>query len=162
MRDMGARGGGGNCGAARVGKKIQHLYRALLQNAFLPPALPFLPDLFCAPVPVYRLLRKETGVFETERLQMEGQIPVVDAPLPGKIEKLPFAASPAAPVVMRIGMFPPLVLVFCGPDYLRIRADQKKAAPTLQLFSLRRIQNLIILPLIRKPHIRNPFYTNLP
>ena len=63
-------------------------------------------DLLGKPVPVRRLLRKQTGMLEVEGLQVKSQVPIVNAPLLRKIEKLPLAAASGAAVIVGIGLFP--------------------------------------------------------
>jgi hypothetical protein len=47
-----------------------------------------------------------------------------------------------------IKFLPTGMLLGSIPDYLRIRTDKQIFAPTLQAFTIRSVQNLIILPFI--------------
>ena len=62
----------GDSSGARIGKQVQHAH-------FPPGGTNPLADK----VPVDRLLREESDVFEAHRLDEKGQIPIVDLPLVG-------------------------------------------------------------------------------
>jgi len=120
------------------------------------------------PVPVHSLLREQTGVLETERLQMEGQRVgirycllerqgVMNRPFIRQAEKFPFAAALGTSVVMTVFLFPSLMVVGRFPDDLRVRTHQNVISPTLQFLSAGRIQHFIIFPIICNPHMLKTF-----
>ena len=144
MCDLRACFGRGNCRAACVGEEIEHFDLSAGRNRFT--------DDPGKPVPVDGLLGKQTCMFEVERLEPEREVPVVDRPLFGKIDKLPLAAALFAAVVVRVGLFP-LLAAGRFPYDLRVRTDELIAAPELEFFTVGRIQYLIIFPGICNPHI---------
>ena len=111
-------------GTACVGEEIQHLDRAA-----------GISDFFREPVPVSGLLREKAGVLEAEGLELEGELLVVDAPLLWKVKKFPLSATLLAAVIMAVRMLPAVLLSWCIPDDLRVRAHEQVIAPALQLFS---------------------------
>ena len=110
-------------GPSGVGKKIEHFYGA--SGAL---------DLFREPVPVGGLLREKTGVLEAEGLQIKGKRAVMNLPLFGKTEKLPFTAAFFAAVVVAVPVFPSSVFPRRIPDDLGIRTDQNIISPAFQFF----------------------------
>ena len=67
MCNMSSGSGSSQCSTTCIGKKIQDFYRASR-----------ITDLVTEPVPVDSLFRKQTGMFETEWFQMEGQVSGLD------------------------------------------------------------------------------------
>ena len=90
-------------------------------------------------------------MLEAEGLEPESQAAVMDAPVIGQIEKLPFSAALFAAVIMGVGPAPRSV-PGSVPDDLGIRTDQAVLAPALKFFSLRCINYFIVFPLVGNPH----------
>ena len=61
---------------------------------------------FAEPVPVCRLLREETGVLETEWLQVECELFVIYGPLLWQTEEFPFPAALIASVIVTVEFIP--------------------------------------------------------
>ena len=141
---------GGKGGSAGVGKQVQHTN--------LPPRLLLLPlpDQRRTPLPVHRLLRKNPGMLEFKRLQMEGQRGIGDGPFLRKMVKLPLPSATAGTVIDSVRMLPLRRGSFRVPDHLRIRSLQDKISPPLQLFSTGAVDHFIALPVVRYPHRRSP------
>ena len=74
-------------------------------------------------------------MLEAERLQIKGEISVMDGPLLGQIKKFPLAAAFLAAVVVAVLLFPAGVCPGGIPDYLRVGPDQQVFAPSFQFFS---------------------------
>ena len=141
---------GGKGGSAGVGKQVQYTN--------LPPRLLLLPlpDQRRTPLPVHRLLRKNPGMLEFKRLQMEGQRGIGDGPFLRKMVKLPLPSAAAGTVIDSVRMLPLRRGSFRVPDHLRIRSLQDKISPPLQLFSAGAVDHFIALPVVRYPHRRSP------
>lgn len=110
---MGHLGSGGGCrqsGSPGVGKEIQNFYG--------PSGLPDQPG---EPVPVYSLLREQSGMFKAERLEMKSQVifpggfpaaflqtgqGIGDGPFLRQVKEFPFAAALGAAVVVAV-LLPP-------------------------------------------------------
>ena len=132
MGHSSSRSCGGYSGTAGVSEEVQHLHGSAC-----------IMDQTGEPVPVHRLLREQTGMFETEGLQMEGQRirltggfllkrqGVMDRPLVRQMEELPFSAALGTSVVMTVFLLPALMLVGRLPDDLGIRTDENIISPTL-------------------------------
>jgi len=133
--------GSGQSRASCVGKKIQYFYRSS-----------GIADFFPKPVPVYRLFRKKSGVFEAEGFQVEGEMLIMKIPLLGKIKKLPFSAAFFASVIMGVHIFPAPAYLWGIPDNLRVRTDQDIFSPAFQFFSAGGVNYFIFFPLICNPH----------
>src|SRR5699024_1883985 len=146
MSDAGACRCRGKSGSARVGEKVQHFYRTACAAYF-----------FTEPVPVYRLFRKQSGVFEAEWFQPEGKFLIMYFPLLGKIKKFPFTAAFFAPVIMSVAVFPPAFSFRRVPDDLGIRTDQDIFSPALQLLPAGGVQDFVFFPVICNPHRCLPF-----
>ena len=88
------RGCGDGC-ASGIREQIQHADRAFITGP-APPAV-FPADEAGEPFPVDCLFRKQTGMLEGKRFEMEGQIrrsqPVRDLPLLRQISEFPFTAA---------------------------------------------------------------------
>ena len=95
VADARARGETGDARPAGVGKEIQNADRTVR-----------LADLFLHPVPVCRLLREETGVLETEWLQVECELFVIYGPLLWQTEEFPFSATLVASVIVTVEFIP--------------------------------------------------------
>ena len=95
-------------------------------------------------------------MLKTERLQIEGQVLILNAPLLGQIEKFPFAAAFAASVIMTVLLSPAGILPLCIPDHLRVGTHKRDITPTLQLFAAACIEHLEILPIRRRTHMLTP------
>ena len=153
MGHSSSRSCGGYSGTAGVSEEVQYLHGAAC-----------LMDQTGEPVPVHSLLREQTGMFETEGLQMEGQRisltggfllkrqGVMNRPFIRQMEELPFSAALAASVIMAVFLFPARIFFFRVPDDLRVWSYQKVISPPLQFFSAGRIQHFIIFPSICYPH----------
>ena len=141
VSDVRSGSGSRKSGSSGVGKQVQHLDRASGGT-----------DFFRKPVPVCRLFREESRMFKAERLQIKGQIPVMDLPLLRKAEEFPFSAAFFTSVIMCVWMIPPAVCLFSIPDYLRVRADQDVITPAFQLFPAGTVYDFIIFPTICNPH----------
>ena len=98
--------------------------------------------------PVGRLLRKQARVLEARRAHVEFQPVQTDGPLIRQF--FPEIPMPAAGLGAGIGglRLLPQLGPGLGPDHLRVGTDQKIFPPPLQLFTLRGVQHLIILPLV--------------
>ena len=120
MGDLCAGLGGGDGGAACVGKEIEYFHLSARGDGFA--------DDLREPIPVDSLLGKEPGVFEVKGLEAEGEVAIVDGPLLGKVYEFPLAAAFFAAVVVRVWLFP-LFAAGRFPYNLRIRTDQLIAAP---------------------------------
>ena len=147
MGHAGSGRGSRQCGASRVGKKIQHFHRPSRHT-----------DLFREPVPVSRLLRKKPCMLKAERLQMKRQLfsgrkPVSDTPLLGQSEKFPFASAFGASVIVTAVLFPSVMFLRRIPDHLRIRTDQKIVSPALQFFFAGGVDHLVVFPVICYEHM---------
>ena len=90
-------------------------------------------------------------MLEAEGLEPESQAAVMDAPVIGQIEKLPFSAALFAAVIMGVGLFP-FFSPGGVPDDLRIRTDQPVLSPPLELFSPGSIDYFVIFPCVSNPH----------
>ena len=73
---------------------------------------------FLKPIPVCRLLREESGVFEAEWLKLKGKAAVMDRPLFRQRKKFPLSAAFCASVIVSVGVFPALMYLFGVPDNL--------------------------------------------
>ena len=109
--------------SAGVGEKVQHLHRTA--GVF---------DFIGEPVPVHRLLREKSRMFEAERFQVEAEIFISDLPLFGKIEKLPLSAALTASVIMAVHFPPARKVLRRIPDDLGVRPHQEIISPALQFF----------------------------
>ena len=98
-------------------------------------------------------------MLKAERLQMEGQLSIPDAPLVWQIKKFPFPSAFVAAVVMTVQMLPFLPFLLGVPDDLGIGAEKDIASPALQFFSTGGIDHFIILPVICNPHEFGSFQT---
>ena len=131
---------------ACVGKKVQHFDRTAC-----------ITDLVTKPIPVDSLLWEKSGVFETERFQMESKIFVMEIPLLREVKEFPFTAAFFASVVVGVHVFPSTAYLRSVPDNLRIRTDQSIFTPAFQLFSTGSVNYFVFFPVICNPHI----YDNL-
>ena len=132
MGHSSSRSCGGYSGTTGVSEEVQNLHGAAC-----------LMDQTGEPVPVHRLFREQTGMFETEGLQMEGQRIrltagfllkrqcVMDRPFIRQMEELPFSAALGTSVVMTVLLLPALMIVGRLPDDLGIRTDENIISPTL-------------------------------
>ena len=152
MRNGCTRRQGGKGGSAGVGKQVQ--YTNLPPRRLLLP----LPDQRRTPLPVHRLLRKNPGMLEFKRLQMEGQRGIGDGPFLRKMVKLPLPSAAAGTVIDSVRMLPLRRSSFRVPDHLRIRSLQDKISPPLQLFSAGAVDHFIALPVVRYPHGKSPCF----
>ena len=130
------------CGAACIGEEIQHFYRTSC-----------IADLIREPFPVRRLFREQSGVFEIERLQVKGQIFIMNLPLLREIEELPFSTAFFAAVIVRIPVLPSFLCLRGIPDHLRIRAHKEILPPPFQFLPVGRINHFIVFPSICNPHM---------
>ena len=140
-------------GAACIGKQVQDFDRtAGVFDGF--------PYYRRKPVPVGSLLRKQPGMFETERLQMKSQFAVLNAPFVRQLEKFPFAASFGASVVMAVHFSPPGMFFWRIPDNLWVRPDKQIVPPPLQFFTGGSIDYFIVFPIFGCPHcfLTVPFF----
>ena len=96
MGDCGAGLCGCTCCSAGIGEQVEDL------NVFLWRIL----YQFAEPVPVCRLLREETGVLETEWLQVECELFVIYGPLLWQTEEFPFSAALVASVIVTVEFIP--------------------------------------------------------
>ena len=108
------------CGAACVGEQIQDFDRAA-----------GILDQVRKPVPVCRLLRKQSGMFETEWLQVESQRFIMNLPLLREIEKFPLAAAFFTAVIMSVFVLPARIVLRGVPDDLRVRTNERIISPAL-------------------------------
>ena len=137
----------GQGGAAGVGEEVQH--RDGPSRA---------PDQGTEQIPVDRLLMEQAGVLEAGRGNFEGQLPVLNLPALGKFgEVFPLTAAFAGAVIMGIGAAS-LAVPGSVPDDLRVRADEGHLSPALQLFSVRGIQQGVVLPIGCNAHTGTPLY----
>ena len=91
-------------------------------------------------------------MLETEGLQVEGEIVIVNGPFTWKIEKFPFSAALLAAVIMSVQLFPFLSFFFGIPNDLRVGTKKNVFSPSFQLFSTGGVYNFIIFPVICYPH----------
>ena len=83
---------------------------------------------------------------------MKGKPFVADGPLCGQIKKLPLSAALIAAVVVAVLLLPFRQGAGRIPYDLGIRTHQQILSPALQLFAAGAVNNLIILPIVSKPH----------
>ena len=84
---------------------------------------------------------------------MEGELlfnwkRVVNGPLLRELKELPLATALGTSMIMAVFGAPTLLSFWSVPDDLWVWANQELVAPTLQLFSLGTIDNLIVFPVI--------------
>ena len=96
MCDSGSRLCCGTCCTACVCEKVENLYIFLWRVLYQ----------LTEPVPVCRLLREETGVLETEWLQVECELFVIYGPLLWQTEEFPFSAPLVASVIVTVEFIP--------------------------------------------------------
>ena len=142
---MRAGGGAGQRGPARVGKEVEHAWRAA------PCACG--ADALLHEGPVGRLLREQPRMLEAGGLYVEFQVVQADDPaLRQLFAEFPVPAAGVAAHVGGLRRVPQGGVGF-GPDHLRVRAAQHDIAPALQLFAVAGVQHLVIAPLIAKKHV---------
>ena len=141
MEHLRAAGGCRQCGAAGIGEQVQYPHRPSGCG-----------NLLTDEIPVRRLLREHAGMLEIHGLDVKGQIiPVFDLPALRQFVIRPVAAASVGTNVPGIKL-PPFGSSPGGvPDHLGVWANQDITAPAFQTLSARRIQNLVVLPLIGNP-----------
>ena len=128
-------------GAARIGEQIQNTDRA--SRAL---------DQGATEIPVRRLLGKETRMLESHRFDAEGQVTIGDVPRLGETVLVPRAATRMTAGITCVGMTPERVFLFAFPNDLRVGTYEAVFPPQFEFFTVRGIDDGIILPLIADPH----------
>ena len=95
MSDLRSCCSGSQSGTSCIGKQIQNFHGSAGRFDFLG-----------TPVPIDSLFREQTGMFKTERFQMEGERFVADAPLLREIKKFPFSSSLRPSVIVAYSISP--------------------------------------------------------
>ena len=127
---------------ARICKQIQHANGA-----------PCIADRLLHPVPVDRLLRKQSRMLETGRAHDERQITVADLPALGRLFAVfPLSAAGFGAVIVPVRMLPQIGQRICLPDDLRIGTDQRDIAPALQTLAGFCINQAVIRPVFCNSH----------
>ena len=142
MADLSPGLGAGHGGRPGVAEEVQHIYGPT-RRAYLGHG----------PVPVAGLLREKPGVLEVHGLYIKSQLPVAYLPVLRQLALVPTAASGLAAAVAGVPVVPVGVAPGGVPYGLGVRAHQIETAPALQLFTLRAVDELKVLPFIRYPHI---------
>ena len=131
----GSRRRAGHRGRAGVGKEVEH-----------PDGPPGGTDALHGEIPVGRLLRKDAGVLEVHRLDVEGQPLVTQCPALGQFLLDPLAPSGGGALVPGVVPPPSGMPPLRTPDGLRIGPHQQILAPALQTLAAAAVQQLIVLP----------------
>ena len=145
MADLRARRRARDRRAAGVGEEIQHADGA-----------PRIFDLLARKVPVHGLLGEEARVLEVHGLDLKRKVPVFHLPGFGQPVLVPVSAAGGRAVVAALRAAPAAVRVRRLPYRLRVRPHQDLLSPALQLFSAAAVQQFVIFPSVRDPHIVSP------